>query len=197
MQIKQLLVERVVNLFHNQLKAKYSDEVWEILQRSYAAVPGGFGTADSPDELIEKSSLWKMVVRDGKVTAVSIYRDQYGRKSIAAGTDGSLQGKRDYGMIKTEDMKFRRSWAEVSGAPERMAQKAGMDPVPHKYAAALTKKEIIEYNDDGYHYTRLIGGQPHEKIIYGSFDLSPLDIDRLISFGIDLEELPAHFKPVG
>lgn len=192
MKITEIINEHVVNAFDPTQKLKYADEVWDILQKSYANVEGGFGTASSIEELIEKSSLWKLVTRDGRVTAVAIYRDQLGRKSIASGTDGSRQGKADYMMIKNADVKLRRAWAEVSGAPEALMKRTGLKALPSKFAPVLTGKEILEYNDDGYHYTRLIGGQPHEKVIYGAVQLDQATIDKLTAMGIELHDLPSN-----
>lgn len=193
MRVNEILIERVVNLFQPDDQMKYADQVWDILQKSYVKA-GGFHSANDIQDLIAKTNMWKLVVRNGKVTAVNLYRDLHGRKSIAAGTDGTLQGKKDYMMVKDADIKYRRSWAEVSGAPERLASKAGMRPIPAKFAAMLTGKEIIEYNDDGVHYTRMISGHPHEKIIYGSIQLTPDTILKLTQAGVDFHDLPAHFR---
>ena len=193
MRANEFLIERVVNAFTVQDKQAHAQEVWDMLQKSYAAVPGGFGTADSVEELINKSALWKMVRRDGHITAIGIYRDQHGRKSIAAGTDGTVQGKRDYMMIKTADISQGRAWAEVSGAPEAILRRSGARPLPNKFAAVLTGKVILDLNPDGIHYTRLIGGDAHEKAIYGTVDLSPELVEKLAAQGIELHEFP-NFK---
>ena len=194
MNISELLIERVVNAFDPTKKQHYATQVWDLLQKSYSTVPGGFGTAATIEELIEKSGLWKLVVRDGRVTAAGIYRDQHGRKSIAAGTDGTTQGKKDYLMIKDADVKLGRAWAEVSGAPERIMAKSGAKPLPAKFAEVLTGKEILEYNPDGYHYTRLIAGDPHEKVIYGVINMTPELEQQLTKAGISLKDLPQNFK---
>lgn len=34
--------------------------------------------------------------------------------------------------------------------------------------ADILGKEILEYDPDGYHYTRLINGEPHRKIMIGN-----------------------------
>ena len=193
MRANEFLIERVVNAFTAQDKHPYADEVWAILQKSYAAVPGGFGTADSVEELINKSALWKIVRRAGKITAIGIYKDQHGRKSIAAGTDGTAQGKRDYMMIKTADISHGRAWAEVSGAPEAILKRSGALPLPNKFAGILTGKQILELNPDGIHYTREIGGAAHEKAIYGTVDLSPELVAQLTAAGVALHEFP-NFK---
>lgn len=194
MKINEILVERVINAFDNNNKEKYSQQVWDIMQLSYSNVPGGFGSASSVEELISKSGLWKMVIRSGKVTAVNIYKDQYGRKSIASGTDGSTQGKKDYMMLKNADVKYRRAWAEVSGVPEKIIARMGAKPIPNKFAELLTGKEILEYNDDGFHYTRMIAGHPHEKVIYGAIQITPELEEYLQKNNIQLHELPDNFK---
>lgn len=197
MKSNEFLTERILNLHDTPAKLKFGQEVWDLLQLSYSTVPGGFGTADSLEDLISKTGLWKIVTRDGKVTAVNLYRDQYGRKSVAAGTNGSRQGIKDYYMVKTEDEKFERAWAEVSGKPELLMKKSGAKPLPSKFAPMLTKKEIISYNPDGVHYTRMIGGEPHEKIIYGSIYITQQDADRMTSAGITLHDLPENIKIKG
>lgn len=193
MRINELLTERVHNAIGESSKLKYAPQVWEILQSSYSKLPGGFGTASSVEELIEKSGLWKIVVRDNNVTAVNIYKDTHGRKSIASGTDGTVQGKKDFMMLKDADIKYKRAWAEVSAAPERILSKLGAKPIPAKFASLLTGKEILEYNDDGFHYTRLIAGEPHEKVIYGVVNLNPELEQKLQNSGIDLNTLPDNF----
>jgi hypothetical protein len=194
MRYKELIMERVVNAFDDKTKLHYAQEVWNLLQRSYAEVPGGFGSADDIPDLIAKGNLWKLVVRAGEVTAVGIYRDQYGRKSIASGTNGTRQGLADYKMLKAADQKYGRAWAEVSGKPEAALIRAGFQPLPAKFAPVLTNKEIASYNEDGVHYSRMIAGALHEKVIYGSIQVTPELAQRLQDLGIELKALPAHFK---
>lgn len=193
MKIKELLIERVVNLFDVPSKTQMAPQVWALLQQSYQKVPGGFASASSPEELVYDSGLWKMIVRDGNITALSIYKDKHGRKSIASGTDGTPQGKRDFMMLRNEDIKMRRSWAEVSGAPEAIMRKNGAKPLSNKYAGPLTGKEILDLNPDGIHYTRLIAGEPHEKVIYGYVNVTPDTEAKLQAAGINLQELPDNF----
>ena len=92
--------------------------------------------------------------------------------------------------IKKADVTQKRSWAEVSGTPETFAKRLGAQPIPNKYAAYLTGKEILELSPDGYHYTRLIMGEPHEKIIYGFIGLSPDQEKALENNGLDIQDLP-------
>jgi hypothetical protein len=175
MRFKEFITETYINAIQPDQKQKYAKKVWDILQASYASLPGGFATAATVEELIEKSQLWKMVRKDGRIVAVQIYKDQYGRKGIAGGTDGSEIGKKEFNKIVADDIRLNRSWAEVSGKPEQIMIKLGAQPIPNSLAAILTGKEILSRSPDGFHYTRLIAGKPYEKIIFGTVNL-PTDI---------------------
>jgi len=193
MRIADILTERFVNVFTPDDKQKYADEVWDMLQKAYEP-SGGFATASSIEELIAKSAMWKLVMRDGDISALTIYKDVHGRKAIASATNQSLKGSKDYKMIRTADHKLERSWAEVSGKPEILFHKMGAEPIPNKFAHILTSKHILKLNDDGYHYTRLIAGDPHEKIIYGTVNLSDELLQKIQDAGIELHELPSNMK---
>lgn len=181
----QQLLEHYVNLHDTADKRKYLDEIWEILQRSYAKI-GGYQGAASAEEMLTHPGIWKLVRRGNEITAIGIYRDQMGRKSIAAGTNGTKQGLRDLLALKKEDMNMRRAWAEVSDRMEKMMLDLGARKIPNKYAEALVKKPILSLNDDGYHYTRLIGGKPHEKLIVG---FTSVDDDIARELNVDLKPL--------
>jgi len=180
-----VLTERYLNLLSTEDKRKYLDKIWEILQRSYAKI-GGYQGAASAEELLTHPGIWKLVRRDGEITAIGIYRDQSGRKSIAAGTNGTKQGLRDLMALKKEDLAMRRAWAEVSDRMEKLMLDLGARKIPNKYAEALVKKPILKLNDDGYHYTRLIGGEPHEKLIVG---FPAVDDDIARELNVDIKPL--------
>lgn len=166
MKMMEILLEHYVNLFSREEKEKYIDEIWDMLQKAYAPI-GGFKSALSKDALIDESNLWKIVRRKGKVVSVSIYKDAHGRKSIAVATDGTEQGKSDLLKVKIDDTNLKRAWCEASGKVESLMKKANAKPISSRYAAKLTGKEILGYDVDGIHYTRLISGVPHLKAIYG------------------------------
>jgi hypothetical protein len=182
MRFKEFLIETYINVIRPEDKRKYASQVWDILQNSYATLPGGFATAATVDELIEKSWMWKLVKKNDKIVAVQIYKDQYGRKGIAVGSDGSSVGKYELTKMVIDDIKLNRSWAEVSGAPEHIMTKFGASPIPNTLAATLTGKEILSLNDDGFHYTRLIAGKPYEKIIFGTVNLPDEVADKIANY---------------
>jgi hypothetical protein len=163
------LLERVKNFDHHAVedRQKYADQIWDMLQHAYADI-GGFLSMANAQELVETPGLWKVITRGDHVTAVLIYKAQHGRKLIGAATDGTSEGKNDLMRMLMEDKKLRRSWAEVSGKMEHVYRKMGAEPIPNTRAHELTGKRILNLDEDGIHYTRLIAGHPHVKALYGT-----------------------------
>ena len=64
-----------------------------------------------------------------------------------------------------------------------------------KQITMLTGKEILDLNPDGFHYTRLIQGKPHEKVIYGWVKLSEKGLQALKQLGLTKHDLPSNISP--
>jgi len=160
--------EGFVNLFQDDMR-KYANEVWDILQMSYAPI-GGFLSAPDVESLIAESWLWKLVKKGGKVVAVAVYKNLRGRKLVGGGSDGSMLGKQWLFHILEEDLRMidRNAWAEVSGALENKMLKMGGLPVPNTLVGEILNKELLNLNPDGFHYTRLIAGKEIEKMLIGN-----------------------------
>lgn len=48
--------------------------------------------------------------------------------------------------------------------------KNGAMPIPSSVAKEVMKdKKFLEFKDDGYFYVRMIGGDPHTKIMMGNY----------------------------
>ncbi len=195
MKISHILTEHFVNLITPAEKAPFKDQVWDILQTAYAGI-GGFKGAENAEELASTPGLWKLSRRNGKIVTVAVYKDVHGRKSIASGTDGSIEGRRDFHNIKNADLNMKRMWVEASGAIEHILKKSNAKTIPNRFAGILTGKEILNLNPDGVHYTRLIAGHPYEKIIFGTVDASPELQQLLIKHGFPLHELPDNIRLV-
>lgn len=189
MKVRELLCERIINLYSYNEKQKYADEVWDLINKSYIKA-GGFYSSNSKEDLINNSKLWKLVLRNGRISALKVYKDRFGLKSIALASDGTLQGKNDVKMLVKDDVKYERMWGEFSGAPEHILKKFNAIPIKSKFAEFLTGHKILSYDADGYHYTRLIKGNPKTKIIYGVAKVSQTEIETLKLYGIDLKEIP-------
>lgn len=195
----QLITERYINAvgFDDRAlatKERFRDEVWDVLQKSYAAIGGikgnGFG---SPQEMVEKIPMWKIAVRDGKVRAVIMYKDKGGRKSVAMGTDGSPEGAWFVNDIFKNEL--TRSYGEKSKAalgkmmkmipwdvlknhivsPDRVAEMNPQDrvipiaDVPEAEWPTDAKMTLAKYPMlKDYGYMRDIGGNLVFKVMLGS-----------------------------
>lgn len=163
--LENLLKESFINIWTREDKEPYADQVWKILQQSYEEI-GGYKGSPDVDDLIDDSSLWKLNRKGGKIVAVRIYKDKHGRKSIAAGTDGSEAGKKAVYQTMKDDLRLNRAWAEVSGKVEHiLVDKLKGQPVPNIHAEKILKKKILKLDKNGYHYWRLLDGEPHRKVI--------------------------------
>lgn len=157
-------------------RERHRQEIHDILKHSYSHPSiGGYsglksGSKEESDAIHKdiSASHIKAVKRNGKISAVALYKNSHGRKAIALGTDGSQQGKKDFKHILHDDHKMKRSWAEVSGAPEHIFTKHGFPKVSNKDAKKLTGKDDVKPHDtDPHKYTRKIGHGDHEKTIMG------------------------------
>jgi len=187
-----LLDESFVNLIGDDpRKQQYADQVWDVLQRSYAPIGGIAGSGfNSKQDMIDNIPMWKMDVHNGKVYAVIMYKDKGGRKVVAGGTDGSARGKRKYVDIVKNELK--RAYGEKSKAalgatiklygddieqfmmtPQQASSAIKKDVVPlTQYkgkldpADKLTATRFAKYRR--YMYLREIGGKMHLKIMMGT-----------------------------
>lgn len=97
------------------VKEKYKQQVWDLLQKSYAAIGGIKGSGfSSADEMVDKIPMWKMIARNGVVHAVVLYKDKGGRKSVAMGSDGSDFARKHIASLAPAEL--TRSYAEKSKA---------------------------------------------------------------------------------
>ncbi len=119
MLVEQIITERYVNAVGfgpeaQQVKQRYLDQVWDILQKSYAPIGGIKGKGFETKESMLDLPMWKMGIRDGRVRAVIMYKDKNGRKSVAMGTDGSDEGNWFINDIFKNELS--RSYGEKSKA---------------------------------------------------------------------------------
>ena len=178
---------------NDPLKTKYVDQVWSVLQGSYKAIGGIKGSGfESKESMIKNIPFWKMDICNGKVTAVTLYKDKGGRKSVAAGTDGSVRGKtKIVDMMKNE---LQRSFGEKSkGAlglmlklyPEDVIEPfitkpAQAEKILKKTVTPVAKMNIEDIPTDGqtmiqkypfvkkYAYLRDLAGKPTFKVMLGT-----------------------------
>lgn len=174
---KEFLFERVMSIGFKpedeHQRETHRQEIHDILRKSYEKVEGGYSGLGSGTEAESKAihddisnSQIKAVKREGKISAVNLYKRSHGRKSIAAGTDGSNQGKTDFIKTKIEDNTHRNVWGEYSGALKHILGKLNTPKIAAKDAQRLVNKPMTP-DEDGYHYVRKIGGVDRQKIALG------------------------------
>lgn len=162
-----IINEHFVTCFEPAEMEKWLDQVWNMLEEAYKYCGGVKGI--TKEALIPESDLWKLVKRGNKLTAAVLYTmKRGGRKACYMASDGTKQGKDDLDMIIFEDAKMtdRDAWTEVSGRAIKVFLRNGHLPVPNTVAREIMKdKEFDELKDDGWFYTRKIGGEPKTKIM--------------------------------
>ena len=154
-------------------KALIADDVFAILKEAYTNVEGGLHFKNS-DELICKTSLWRVIYYNATIVGVVVYKSKNGLKMVALALanfcSNSIKNYTKQMLSFIFKLTFNNSWMEVSEAAEKFILKNGGEKylVPNKYAAKLTKKDILALCDDGYHYKREINGIIKTKVIIGN-----------------------------
>lgn len=112
------LLEVYSNLMKGDTNKKLKDsyEVFDMLQKSYSDQGGVHGSGfESAEDMVHKIPMWKLHKKDGKIKAVSLYKNVdekgFGRKMVAMGTDGSPKGK----AMLSDDLRLNRAHTELSG----------------------------------------------------------------------------------
>ena len=168
---EQLINEHFVNVFNKNDMSKYADEIWTLLQKSYEYC-GGMAGMDSPQQLIDETTMWKLVRRNNKITAGIVYNDKRGgRKMCYCFNDGTEEGIKDCKKIMQEDsiLPERQAWGEFSGKAVSTMFNQGAMPIRADIAKEIMKdKKFIKIQPDGYYYVREIGGHPHTKLMMGN-----------------------------
>jgi hypothetical protein len=156
------------------------------IQSSYAKIGGIHGSGfESKEDMIRNMPFWKIAKRGGEVVAVAIYKDKGGRKRVAAGTDGSKEGKEAFADIASSDLDQKRSYSELSGPSLGFVKKRYKgDITKHlikpqdaeailglslQYPVSDTDPEVAAHPElADYFYIRDIGGEPHTKLMLGT-----------------------------
>lgn len=140
---QQFLDEHVLSIGLNPKHEKYREhhrqEIHDMLRKSYEPV-GGYcghksGTKEESDaihaDISNPHHIIKATRRNGKITAVHMYKKKHGRKAIGVATNGTEQGKKDVRKNFADDHKMKRAWGEFSGTPEHLQRKMGSPIVPN------------------------------------------------------------------
>jgi hypothetical protein len=199
---KQYISENFKNFIGPKSKSdreKWADQVWDILQKSYAPIGGikGSGFASKQD-MIDNIPFWKIYTKNDKVVAAAFYKDKGGRKSVAIATDGSDLGKKIVGDIFKASLGV--SYGEKSGpalgtmmktvpwdelknflmTPDQVKKITGEDAIPvsafgYENLDDKDKKTYDKFPQlKPYFYVRELGGEMHLKVSMGTPNLKIL-----------------------
>lgn len=175
------LTETFKNLFIKDKDARleYADQVWNVLQISYKRIGGIKGNGfKNKEDMIANIPFWKLNVKDGKVIALIMYKDAGGRKSVAAGTNKTPEGKAAFKEMVGQD--FARSFGEKSGPmlaflDEYFPEAEKKWGLPAEQAIALITKakphKAVEYQlipGEKYLFKHLLSGEWIEKKAFGT-----------------------------
>lgn len=178
----ETLTESVQNLHDTDKikKAKYVDQVWDILQDAYSSQGGIKGSGfKSKQDMIDNIPFWKLDIIDGNVVTVLLYKykkewsdGEEFRKLIALGINRDYADKAKiklYNILKNE---FERSILEVSGLMLNYLHKNFKSKFD-KYILTVDQAQDILRSDelkpiDKNFYKRNIGGEWHEKVMLGT-----------------------------
>ena len=154
-------------------KSLIADDVFNLLKEAYRDVKGGLHFS-SVDDLLSKTSVWKIIYFQSSIVGVIIYKSKRGLKMVALGLSVTIDkfvSKHTKTMLSyIFKITFKNSWMEVSEGAERFIIKNGGGKyiLPNTLAKNLTGKEILEFCEDGYHYKREINGVIKTKLIIGN-----------------------------
>ena len=147
--------ERYVNAVGDrdmEIKRQYGKQVFDLLTKSYAGNGGLFTNGfQNLETMIQKIPMWKMVVNNGVVEAVVMYKDKGGRKSVAMGSTGSPYAKKAISNLFPAEL--QRSYGEKSksalGALMKTVPWSVLEPYVHspKAVAKISKKKIVSLKD--------------------------------------------------
>ena len=173
----EFITEKVLSIGlnpeHEKYRTQHMQDMHDMLVKSYHYVGGYAGLGSGSEEeskaihsdLSNPDHIIKVIKRGSAITALAMYKPQFGRKGIASATDGTAQGVKDWKKMRDEDSR-RHGWAETSHKATAALKKLGYPEIPiQDMQRILSNKKLTPTS--GNKYTREIGGHEHEKLGMG------------------------------
>lgn len=175
--------ERFLNLFTPAAKAKHADEVWSLVSNAYKDKGGLIGSGfHSKEDMINNVPFWKLHKKEGKIRAVHLYRDKVGRKTVAAASDSTPEGKVGLSKMMKDEFRLKRAYSEVSGRALSFLKHhvdIGSSVIHPNTVRDISGKNIRKPPPDDPHlslhpelkdhfYQRKIGNEWHTKLMIGT-----------------------------
>lgn len=165
------------NPAHDIYRKSHADQMHNVLRDSYKSIGGyndlGSGSKEESEAIHSDISnpnhhIQATIDRD-KITSVIIKKKTRsgkvkGRKLIAAGTNNSVQGKKDLMRSLKQSKKKQNVSAEVSDALGHIMKKIGYPEIPSSEVSGIIGKDVKPTGPTTY--SRKIGGRKeHEKTL--------------------------------
>jgi hypothetical protein len=162
----QLLTEKYVNLIgpaDEATKREYADQVWDLVQLSYAKIGGIKGSGfNSIEDMIKNIPFWKLYITNGVLTVCVLYKDKGGKKTVAIGAntfDKPIGKKQKKGPVTKKSLSIlsgilkadiSRGYGEFSGPALVMVIKSvGLDALlPYIFTRDEVRKASSKLVED-------------------------------------------------
>lgn len=188
------------------LVQKHGSELIKMIYDAYKYIGGAIGF-ETKEDIIRECDLIKTFTKDDKIVAAVYYATKrhpnkdavilnddrsknFGRKIVCFASLPEYTNCLTQIIIEDFKDSRRNVWCEVSAKAATLCLKCGAKPIPSKVAAKILSDKIFtDIKDDGFFYTREIGGKPHTKALVGNHLFYKHNSDKPLS----ADELK-HFK---
>jgi hypothetical protein len=173
------------NPAHNDYRKSHADQMHDVLRNSYKSIGGyndlGSGSKEESEaihsDISNPNHHIQATIDRGKITSVIIKKKARlkkvkGRKLIAAGTNNSVQGKKDLIRSLKQSKKRENVSAEVSDVLGHIMKKIGYPEIQSSKVSGIIGKDVKPTGPTTY--SRKIGGKEHEKTLV-AFERRPKD----------------------
>jgi hypothetical protein len=153
-------------------KQKILDEVYNLLESTYKNVEGGLNFSDKYD-LLENTSVWKVIYSNNNIIGVLIYKAKHGLKMVACAINKTYKNIAKKRLTNIFKKNFSKTWMEISEGLEKFIlniSTAKKFIIDNTKANDILNKSIQLCNDQ-LHYIRQINGVNKTKILVGTPNL--------------------------
>lgn len=164
---------KTVTLKSLNSKEKIINQVFNLLENTYEKVEGGLNFKDKYD-LLENTSVWKVLYFNNTIIAVLIYKSKHGLKMVACAVNEMYKNIAKKRLTNIFRKNFSKTWMEISEGLERFILNISNSKefiVKNTKAKDILNKSIQCCNDK-IHYVRQINGINKTKILIGTPNFS-------------------------
>jgi hypothetical protein len=177
---KEYLHEKIENLFSEEEKEKYIDQIWELIHSSYKSVGGVKGSGfSSKEDIIQNIPMLKIYRKQDKVKIVFAYKDKGGRKKVLMATDGMSDSKEYLKKMINDEYSTGRSWGELSHGALRFIKTLYNEEELDSFSIPVERVKELLPDDEifpigKFEYERIIGDEGIVKRALGNPNSKPI-----------------------